>query len=234
MFVVELERFYAKIFAAGFFYSLFAIFAAGIMPRVFVVPAIITVLAFVYGCFVCAYRTERFTTYARFRLLTNILLTPMLAFILVLSVCYKLLKLDPAVALLLSVGPFAIVGLAYAVVCHWSTDHPVFKVVGARVDVLEDPPSHNPWLAGLSAALGSLVFSTFREHDTLYLGVIVLAISISIYMVFYNRHSIFALRALRRQEESKGCQYTFMDIEGIREKRAASPLGRLFAKKHSR
>ncbi|ANY86659.1 hypothetical protein IEC33019_1088 [Pseudomonas putida] len=81
---------------------------------------------------------------------------------------------------------------------------------------------------------GSLFYSMFREYDSLYVGVIIFAISISIYMVFYSRHSIASLRALRRQEASEGCRYTFMDIEGIREKRAASLLGRLFAIKPSR
>jgi len=234
MLVVELERFYAKIFAAGFFYSMFAMFAAGIMAKVFFVPAIITVLALICGCVICAYRTERFTTYARFRLFTNILLAPMMAFVLILAVSYKLSKLEPIVAILLSCGPFAVVGLAYVVVCHWSTNRQVLKVVGTRVEVLEDAPSHSPWLAGLSAAVGSLVFSIFREYDNFYLGVIVLTISISIYMVCYSRHSISSLRTLRRQEESERRQYTFMEIEAIREKRAASLLGRLFAKKHSR
>lgn len=68
---------------------------------------------------------------------------------------------------------------------------------------------------------GRFFYSMFREYDSLYVGVIIFAISISIYMVFYSRHSIASLRALRRQEASEGCRYTFMDIEGIREKRAA-------------
>lgn len=232
MFVVELERFYTKIFSAGFFYSMVAVFAAGILPGFFLVPAIITVVAFIGWSVVCAYRTERFVTYARFRLFTNLFLGPMLAFALALSVSYKLLKLDPVLVFVLSGAPFAIVGLAYVVVCLCSIDRPVLKVVGGRVDVLESPPSHSPWLAGLSAGVGSLVYSMIREYDDFYLGVIVLTIAISLYMVFYNRHSISSLRALRRQEESSGCQYTFMEIEAIREKRTASLLGRIFAKKH--
>lgn len=233
MFVVELERFYTKIFSAGFFYSMVAVFAAGILPGFFLVPAIITVVAFIGWSVVCAYRTERFVTYASFRLFTNLFLGPMLAFALALSVSYKLLKLDPVLVFVLSGAPFAIVGLAYVVVCLCSIDRPVLKVVGGRVDVLESPPSHSPWLAGLSAGVGSLVYSMIREYDDFYLGVIVLTIAISLYMVFYNRHSISSLRALRRQEESSGCQYTFMEIEAIREKRTASLLGRIFAKKHN-
>ncbi|WP_052750483.1 hypothetical protein [Pseudomonas putida] len=233
MFVVELERFYTKIFSAGFFYSMVAVFAAGILPGFFLVPAIITVVAFIGWSVVCAYRTERFVTYASFRLFTNLFLGPMLAFALALSVSYKLLKLDPVLVFVLSGAPFAIVGLAYVVVCLCSIDRPVLKVVGGRVDVLESPPSHSPWLAGLSAGVGSLVYSMIREYDDFYLGVIVLTIAISLYTVFYNRHSISSLRALRRQEESSGCQYTFMEIEAIREKRTASLLGRIFAKKHN-
>jgi hypothetical protein len=233
MFVVELERFYTKIFSAGFFYSMVAVFAAGILPGFFLVPAIITVVAFIGWSVVCAYRTERFVTYASFRLFTNLFLGPMLAFALALSVSYKLLKLDPVLVFVLSGAPFAIVGLAYVVVCLCSIDRPVLKVVGGRVDVLESPPSHSPWLAGLSAGVGSLVYSMIREYDDFYLGLIVLTIAISLYMVFYNRHSISSLRALRRQEESSGCQYTFMEIEAIREKRTASLLGRIFAKKHN-
>lgn len=233
MFVVELERFYTKIFSAGFFYSMVAVFAAGILPGFFLVPAIITVVAFIGWSVVCAYRTERFVTYASFRLFTNLFLGPLLAFALALSVSYKLLKLDPVLVFVLSGAPFAIVGLAYVVVCLCSIDRPVLKVVGGRVDVLESPPSHSPWLAGLSAGVGSLVYSMIREYDDFYLGVIVLTIAISLYMVFYNRHSISSLRALRRQEESSGCQYTFMEIEAIREKRTASLLGRIFAKKHN-
>ncbi|QPN47864.1 hypothetical protein I5S86_13620 [Priestia aryabhattai] len=233
MFVVELERFYTKIFSAGFFYSMVAVFAAGILPGFFLVPAIITVVAFIGWSVVCAYRTERFVTYASFRLFTNLFLGPMLAFALALSVSYKLLKLDPVLVFVLSGAPFAIVGIAYAVVCLCSIDRPVLKVVGGRVDVLEGPPSHSPWLAGLSAGVGSLVYSMIREYDDFYLGVIVLTITISLYMVFYNRHSISSLRALRRQEESSGCQYTFMEIEAIRKKRTASLLGRIFAKKHN-
>lgn len=234
MFVVELERFYVKIFAAGFFFPMFAVFAAGIMPKVFGVPAIVTVLAFIRWCAVCAYRTERFTTYARFRLFTNIFLAPMLAFVLTLAVSAKLFKLEPLAAVALSCVPFVMVGLAYAVVCHWPSDLRVLNVVGTRVEVLPEVPSHSPWLVGLSAAVGSLSYSMFREYGSLYIGLIFLAISISIYMVFYSRHSIASLRALRRQETLEGCHYTFMNIEGIREKRAASWLGRFFAIKHKR
>ncbi|MEX0297120.1 hypothetical protein AAH995_28080 [Pseudomonas putida] len=184
MFVVELERFYTKIFSAGFFYSMVAVFAAGILPGFFLVPAIITVVAFIGWSVVCAYRTERFVTYASFRLFTNLFLGPMLAFALALSVSYKLLKLDPVLVFVLSGAPFAIVGLAYVVVCLCSIDRPVLKVVGGRVDVLESPPSHSPWLAGLSAGVGSLVYSMIREYDDFYLGVIVLTIAISLYTVF--------------------------------------------------
>ncbi|MFJ4353086.1 hypothetical protein ACIPZ5_19550 [Pseudomonas sp. NPDC089428] len=233
MLAVELDRFFAKILAAGFFYSMFAAFAAGIMPQVFFVPAIITLLVCVYWSMVCAYRTERFTTYASFRLLTNLFVAPMLAFVLILAVSYKRAKLDPVSAVALSCVPFVIVGFAYVVLRQRPVERQVLEVVGGRVDVLEEASSHSPWMAGVSATVGGLVYSAFRQYDSLYMGVIVLAISISIYMVFYCRHSISSLRALRQQEASEGCQYTFMDIEGVREKRAGSLLGRLFAIKHS-
>lgn len=233
MLVVELERFFAKIFAAGFFYSLFAVFAAGIMPNVLFVPAIITILLFIYWSVMCAYRTERFTTYARFRLLTNIFLAPMLAFVLILAVSYKRAGLGPGISFALSCVPFALVALAYFAMRSRPVAVPLLNVVGVRVDVLEEASPHSPWLGGLSAAAGGLAYSVFRQYDSLYVGVIVLAVTISMYMVFYSRHSISSLRALRRQEASEGCQYTFMDIEGVREKRADSLLGRLFAIKRS-
>ncbi|MNE23464.1 hypothetical protein D3C80_1167190 [compost metagenome] len=51
----------------------------------------------------------------------------------------------------------------------------------------------------------------------------------SVFMVFYNRDKISALRELKVREAKENRQYTFMDIETIQSMRAASWLGRLFA-----
>lgn len=43
--------------------------------------------------------------------------------------------------------PFVVVGFAYAIACHWSSDRRVLKVAGPRVEVLDEAPSYSPWLA---------------------------------------------------------------------------------------
>lgn len=43
--------------------------------------------------------------------------------------------------------PFVVVGFAYAIACHWSSDRRVLKIVGPRVEVLDEAPPHSPWLA---------------------------------------------------------------------------------------
>jgi len=53
---------------------------------------------------------------------------------------------------------------------------------------------------------------------------------ISLYLVFYHRNNIAALRALKERERREKRHYTFSDIEYVRGLREASWLARVFAR----
>jgi hypothetical protein len=85
------------------------------------------------------------------------------------------------------------------------------------------------WQAGLGAGLSSLTYPLMKTHDVPMTGLIYFFVFMALFMVFYSRDKIWALRALKAREAKKNCRYTFKDTDAIRALRAASCLGRIFA-----
>ncbi|WP_422418958.1 hypothetical protein [Pseudomonas sp. GZD-222] len=229
MFAVESERFFLKIFSAWFLFSMLLVFSAGIQPVVLILPVVIAVLVLTYWSVDCAYRTERFSRYATFRLISNLALAPAIAFVMTLAVSHIELKLGPLASVALSSVPLIIAGAAYAVMYAWRSKHSSLHVRGQRVVVVESAQQHHWGVGAVGAGLGSLLYPVFEAHNTSYSVVVFISIVLSLFMVFYHRSSISALRGLKEKESRERCHYTFMNIEEIREKRAASLLGRIFA-----
>ncbi|MNF04114.1 hypothetical protein D3C80_2035600 [compost metagenome] len=84
-------------------------------------------------------------------------------------------------------------------------------------------------LSGLAAGLSSMIYPVFKSHNVSTAALVSAVVAISLFVIFYYRNNIAAFRELKEREAREHCHYTFMHIEEIREKRAASLLGRIFA-----
>ena len=228
MFSVESQRFLSTVFGTWFLFSLLAAFSIGILPEIMTLPAVFAVLWLTYWCINCAYRTERFTKYASLRLFTNLAIAPGFAFVAALVTCYKQLKLNAPLAVFISFVPVFLSLIVYGFLYRWRGGHSPFVVRGQRVEVI-GAIQENHWLLGVvGAALGSLTYPVFYAYKSSTSMLVFLFIVISLFMLFYHRSSISALRTLKEQEAREGSCFTFMNIEEIRKKRASSLIGRMF------
>ncbi|MFQ6575870.1 hypothetical protein [Pseudomonas sp. UM16] len=229
MFSVEPERFFVKLFAGWCLFTMFAVSSVVLNFTLLIVPAVVGVLALTYWTVECAFRTERFSTYVTLRLFYSLSVTPMVAFVLLLALMHKHSQSTSLLSVSISCVPLLVTAVAYVWVGTLKNKRSPLVVRGQRVEVIEVEWANNTLLGGASAVIGSLLFPVFQVYNIAYALLLIVLIAVSLYMVLSNKANISALRALKQQEARDRCHYTFMNIEEIREKRAASLLGRIFA-----
>lgn len=227
MFTVE--RFFAKIWAAWLLMLMIAVLMIGVAPPFFFILSAIAVVVMSVWCIECAFRTERFVIYANLRLFFNLSIAPLFAALLTMAISYKKMKLGGLTSTALCLAPVVLTLLAYGLVCVWPGKSSVLQFEGLCVESIEIPEPVRWWQAGLGAGLSSLTYPLMKAHDVPMTGLIYFFMFIALFMVFYHRDKIWALRALKAREAKKNCRYTFRDVDAIRAQRAASWLGRLFA-----
>ncbi|MEN5302247.1 hypothetical protein [Pseudomonas sp. TWI628] len=227
MFTVE--RFFAKIWSAWLLMLIIAVLMIGVSPPFFIILSAIAVVVMSVWCIECAFRTERFVVYANLRLFFNLSFAPLFAALLTMAISYKKMKLGGFASTALCLAPVVLTLLAYGLVCVWPGKSSVLQFEGLCVESIEPPEPVRWWQAGLGAGLSSLTYPLMKAHDAPMTGLIYFFMFIALFMVFYNRDKIWALRALKAREAKKNCRYTFKNVDAIRDLRAASWLGRLFA-----
>ncbi|WP_079228067.1 hypothetical protein [Pseudomonas putida] len=227
MFTVE--RFFQKIWSAWLLMVIIAVMIIGVSPPFFIILSASALVAMTVWCIECAYRTERFVVYANLRLFFNLSFAPLFATLLAMGISYKKMKLGGVASAALCLAPVVFTLLAYGLVCVWPGKSSVLQFDGLRVESIEAPEPVRWWQAGLGAGLSSLTYPLMKAHDVPMTGLIYFFVFMALFMVFYNRDKIWALRALKAREAKKNCRYTFRDVDAIRALRAASWLGRLFA-----
>ncbi|MCI0915346.1 hypothetical protein JNA92_24440 [Pseudomonas putida] len=223
------DRFFAKIWSAWTLVVIVTVLMIGLNPTLFAIPAFIVVVAMTLWCIHCAYRTEYFVSFANLRVFFNVSCAPMFASLLILGITFKKMKLSAPASLMLGLAPVVLVLLAYAAAYYWRSKNDILQYKGRRVESIEPPQQVSWWQAGLAAGLSSVIYPLMKSHDVPATGLIYCLMLISVYMVFYNRDKISALRDLKAREAKENGHYIFMDIEAIQSMRAASWLGRLFA-----
>lgn len=223
------ERFFKKIWSVWMLVVILAVMMIGVAPAFMAVPAILVIIAMTLWCINCAYRSEYFVSFANLRMFFNMSTSPMFASLLTLGVAYKKMKLGAAASLMLGLAPVVLVLLAYTMAYYWRSKSDILQYKGRRVESIEPPQKVDWWQASLAAGLSSIIYPLMKSHDVPATGLIYFFSLISVFMVFYNRDKISALRDLKAREAKENRQYTFMDIEAIQSMRAASWLGRLFA-----
>lgn len=231
MFQVEPNRFLSQIFGIWFLFTMLAVFSAGILPRILFLPAVISILGLTYWCVSCAYRTERFSKFASLRLFTNLAVAPSFAFVMALVTFYKQLKLEPFISLFFSAIPVIVALFIYVVLYGWRSSSSTSPLVvrGDRVEVLDAAQQNRWWLGALGAGVGTLIYPLYHAYFKSSASVLIfLFFVISLFMLFYHRSNIAALRVLKECEARERRSYTFNDVEDIREKRAKSLFGRMF------
>ncbi|MCU0127165.1 hypothetical protein N8H41_24645 [Pseudomonas vlassakiae] len=227
MFTVE--RFFAKIWSAWLLVVMIAVMMIGVSPPFFIIPSALAMVSMSVWCIECAFRTERFVVYANLRLFFNLSIAPLFAALLTMAVSYKKMKLGGFTSTALCLAPVVLALLAYGLVCVWPGKTNVLEFEGLRVESVEPPEPVRWWQAGLGAGLSSLIYPLMKSHDVPMTGLIYFFVFMALFMIFYNRDKIWALRALKAREAKKNCRYTFRDVDAIRAQRSASWLGRLFA-----
>lgn len=229
MFSVEPERFFVKLFAGWCFFTMFALSSVVLNFTLLIVPAVVGVLTLTYYTVACAFRSDRFSTYATLRLFYSLSVTPMVAFVLLLALMHKQSKPTSLIAVSISCVPLIVTAAAYVWMMALKNKRSPFVVRGQRVEVLEVECVNQRVLGSVSAAIGGLLFPVFQAYSIAYSLLLIVLIAVSLHIVLSNNANISALRALKQQEARDRCHYTLMNIEEIREKRAASLLGRIFA-----
>ncbi|MFJ4054873.1 hypothetical protein ACIPZC_15660 [Pseudomonas sp. NPDC089743] len=223
------DRFFAKIWSAWMLVVIVTVLMIGLNPTFFAIPVFIGVVAMTLWCIHCAYRTEYFVSFAKLRMFFNMSCAPMFASLLISGITFKKMKLSTSTSLMLGLAPVVLVLLAYAVAYYCRSKNDILHYRGDRVESIEPPQKVSWWQAGLAAGLSSLMYPLMKSHDVPATGLIYCLMLLSVYMVFYNRDKISALRDLKTLESKENRHYIFMDIEAIQSMRAASWLGRLFA-----
>jgi len=223
------ERFFKKIWSVWLLVVILALMMTGVAPPFMAVPAILIIIVMTLWCINCAYRSEHFVSFANLRMFFNMSVAPMFASLLTLGVTYKKMKLGAATSLMLALAPVVLVLLTYAMAYYWRSKSDILHFKGQRVESIEPRQKVQWWQAGLAAGLSSVIYPLMKSHDVPATGLIYFFALMSVFMVFYNRDKISALRDLKVREAKENRQYTFMDIETIQSMRAASWLGRLFA-----
>jgi hypothetical protein len=234
MFHIEPHRYLATIWGAWFLFTLLAVFSAGIIPSVLAIPAAAFVIWITYWCVDCAYRTERFSKYASLRLFTNLGIAPGFAFLTALVATYKQFKLGVGISLLISFLPLIFCTIVYSLLCIWQSPRTSLIVRSQRIEVVE-PNQENRWALGtIGGGLGILIYPVFHAYRSPASLLVFLFIIIALFMLFYHRTSISSLRTLKDQETREHKKYTFMNVEDLRSRRAASWIGRIFTTKVNR
>ncbi|WP_312817280.1 hypothetical protein [Pseudomonas sp.] len=229
MFTVE--RFFAKIWSAWLLVVMIAVMMIGVSPPSFIIPSAIAVVVMSLWCIECAFRTERFVVYANLRLFFNLSIAPLFAALVTMAISYKKMKLGGFTSTALCLAPVVLTLLAYGLVCVWPGESSVLQFEGLRVESIEPSEPVRWWQAGLGAGLSSLTYPLMKVHGVPMTGLIYFFVFMALFMVFYSRDKIWALRALKAREAKRNCRYTFRDVDAIKALRAASWLGRLFAVK---
>ncbi|MHC2148410.1 hypothetical protein GPJ81_10545 [Pseudomonas alkylphenolica] len=231
MFAAEAESFFSRILATWFFFTMFAFFAAALLPGLLTVPAVIACMGLTYWCVDCAYRTERFGRFAAFRLFSILGLAPVIGFVCALMTASKELKLGPLLSVAFGCIPVIIAVVAYLAVYQWCGQHNDLVVRGQRVEVAEVAPRRGStvMLSGLAAGLSSMIYPMVKSHNISTVALVLAVVALSLFVIFYYRNNIAAFRELKERETRERCHYTFMNVEEIRERRVASLLGRIFA-----
>lgn len=228
--MITTERFFGGIWAFWFLLLMISVFMLGVAPKIVFVPmAVATVMTF-FWCVKCAYRSERFADYASLRLCFSLSVGPLFAFMLAMAITYKKVKMGGLQAVALSSLPLVLTAAGCALAYWRKSKASTWVLRGDRVEVYGDEEKVNPWLlGGLSAGLSSVLYPLMKAYSE-SAALLVCALSlISLYLVFYHRNNLAALRALKERERREKRHYTFSDIEYVRALREASRLGRLFA-----
>ncbi|MNL28120.1 hypothetical protein D3C87_1497510 [compost metagenome] len=124
--------------------------------------------------------------------------------------------------------------MVYAALYGWRSSRSPLIVRGGRVEVIEAVQENHWRLGAVGAGLGTLVYPVFHAYKSSSSMLVFLFIVISLFMLFYHRSSIAALRTLKEQESRERRYFTFMNVKEIREKRAASLIGRMFTARADR
>ncbi|MFJ4394677.1 hypothetical protein [Pseudomonas sp. NPDC089396] len=223
------DRFFTKIGAAWFLIVMLSVFIAGAGPKLLAIPAVAAVIAMTVWCIECAYRTERFVNYANLRMFFNLAYSPLFATMVTLMLTYKKMKLNALTSLVMGLAPLVLALLAYTLAYYWPGKSSALQFQGIRVESNEPAQAVQWWQAGASAGLGSVAYPLMKSHGVPMTGLIYVFVFLSLFMIFYHRDNITALRKLKAREMREKRRFTFMDIERIQAMRAESWLGRLFA-----
>lgn len=231
MFNVEPHRYISMIFSSWLLLTMPAVFAIGILPGILIVPMLVFVGWLTYVCIDCAYRTERFSRFADLRMLTNLGFGPAFASLAILIASYKQFKFGPLASILLGCAPFAMAFALYLIFYMYRTPNDLLTVRSGYVDVAEVPQS-NRWVHGaIGSGLGGLLYPIVHAYQSPSSILALLFVVISLFMFFYHRVSISALRSIKEQEFRMGEEFTIKHIDEIRLRRSASWIGRLFARR---
>lgn len=228
--MITTERFFGGIWAFWFLLLMISVFMLGVAPKIVFVPmAVATVMTFCW-CVKCAYRSERFADYASLRLCFSLSVGPLFAFMLAMAITYKKVKMGGLQAVALSSLPLVLTAAACALAYRRKSKASTWVLRGDRVEVYGVEEKVNPWLlGGLSAGLSSVLYPLMKAYSESAASLVCALSLISLYLVFYHRNNLAALRALKERERREKRHYTFSDIEYVRALREASWLGRLFA-----
>lgn len=226
MFDTDPHHFMSIIFSTWLLFTIQAVFSAGILPSLLFFPMCAAVVWLSWWCFNCAYRTEKFTRYANLRLFLNLAFAPGFTFLLVLIAAHKQLKLGPVTSLSLACIPLLIAFVIYVVLYRWRIRATVLVARGNRVEVTAPPFRNQSLQGGIGAAVPSMIYPMVHSYDSPALLLAFIFFAISLFMLFYHRVSIASLRSLKEQELKEQVSYTFMEVERIRARRAASFIGR--------
>jgi hypothetical protein len=226
MFDTDPHRFMSIIFSTWLLFTIQAVFSVGILPSLLFFPMCAAEVWLSWWCFDCAYRTEKFTRYANLRLFLNLGFAPGFTFLLVLIAAYKQLKLGPVTSLLLACIPLLIAFVIYLALYRWRSRTTLLVARGNRVEVTVPPFQNHSLQGGIGAALSTVIYPMVHSYDSPALLLACIFFAISLFMLFYHRVSIASLRSLKEQELKERVSYTFMEVERIRARRAASFIGR--------
>jgi hypothetical protein len=82
------DRFFAKIWSVWMLAVIVAVLMIGVAPKFFAIPALGVMIAMTLWCINCAYRSERFVSFANLRMFFNLSSSPLFASLRTLAVTY--------------------------------------------------------------------------------------------------------------------------------------------------
>lgn len=197
-------------------------FTAFAIPALFVPCAIYCIALAAWRLFI-AHLNLSFTRYASFFIYANLSAAPLVA---VPTVAMLTRSFDStAIRVLLTLTPAALILLGYLIARQTTPRRKVFSVAGRAVQVDEKPPHRVGW-AGLLGGIGALFGSFFAKQENLMPLLAGLMTATGLYLVFYYRDAIAALRTLKLAERQQGLAYAFDNQEEIQAWRSGSFLSR--------